>query len=153
MGGPGSGYFHANKRTLVEQCTGISVHQIAPTLRGWPLQLSCNVDGRPITLNVRFAPTRSVFGKGRQWWFLCPHCRRRCGWLYLPPRAEEFACQVCWGLAYRSQLRNYPPSQKRLRQALEQWREKDLGGSPLRPHPGADGVRLASRTDDPARRA
>src|SRR5262245_10188937 len=103
MGGRGSGGYREQKRTLVEQCTGISVRDIEASLRGWPVQLSCEVEGRPVTVSVRMTHTRSVFGKGRQWWFHCPSCYRRCSWLYLPPGALKFACRRCWGLAYYSQ--------------------------------------------------
>ncbi len=91
------------RKTCVEECASIDVRQIAPVLRRWPLQLSCTVHGRPITVHVHMIATRSVFGKGRQWWFLCPHCQRRCGWLYLPPGQAALRCRLCWDLQYRSQ--------------------------------------------------
>jgi hypothetical protein len=40
--------------------------------------------------------------------FLCPHCSRRCGKLYLPAWGWEFWCRLCHGLHYRKALSRNP---------------------------------------------
>ena len=49
---------------------------------------------------------------GVRWWFVCPlvrdgrRCERRCGILYLPPRADFLGCRECYGLSYESRQRH-----------------------------------------------
>lgn len=45
--------------------------------------------------------TEPNFGGVRPW-FNCPSCGTRRRKLYLPPRAEKFACRECYDLGYRS---------------------------------------------------
>jgi hypothetical protein len=42
-----------------------------------------------------------------QYYFLCPHCNRRCEILYLPPGARRFLCRQCHRLTYRSCQRSH----------------------------------------------
>jgi hypothetical protein len=53
---------------------------------------------------LQLLPTEPTYG-GVRWWFLCPQCGRRCGVLYLQRTAPlPWACRLCSGLVYRSQL-------------------------------------------------
>ena len=45
--------------------------------------------------------TTPRFG-GVRWWWLCPHCDRRCGKLHMPPGRASFRCRLCWDLTYTS---------------------------------------------------
>jgi len=54
-----------------------------------------------------------------RWWFLCPHCRRRCETLFIPPdvSGEDWRCRGCvchGGLVYASQRhgRRHPLRQR-----------------------------------------
>lgn len=118
MGGLGSGRWQTATHGVVERCPSVSIKDVPPLFRPGPLTLTCTVHGKPLTLRVSTDFTPSVWGKHKKWWFLCPLCRRRCEFLYLPLGGDQFACRLCWNLAYRSQGRHYPPSQRRLRQAL-----------------------------------
>ena len=113
MGGDGSGHFRGVKRDVIERCASIAVAEALsfapPGLRGFPMDVTCTVNAQPFTFKVRFAPTTSVFGKHCRWWFLCPRCTRRCGWLYLPRGGDQFACRKCHDLAYLSQRSSRMP--------------------------------------------
>ncbi len=51
---------------------------------------------------ITLQTTRPNYG-GARWWFSCPICQRRAGWVYLDPRRGRFCCRRCAGLMYRSQ--------------------------------------------------
>ena len=51
---------------------------------------------------VHLDTTPCNFG-GKRWWFKCPHCWRRCQFLYLPPGGNYFLCRLCHNLTYESQ--------------------------------------------------
>jgi hypothetical protein len=57
---------------------------------------------------IVFAKTAPHLG-GTHWWFICPDCKRRTAFLYLPPRASHFACRLCHHLTYRSSQECHPP--------------------------------------------
>ncbi len=40
---------------------------------------------------------------GKRWWFICPHCHRRCRIIYLAPGFLHFVCRICGNLTYESQ--------------------------------------------------
>ena len=73
------------------------------------LRLACRLplgggDWVPQGVLLRLLPTQPTYG-GVRWWFLCPQCGRRCGVLYLERAATLlWACRLCRGLVYRSQL-------------------------------------------------
>ncbi len=46
---------------------------------------------------------------GKRFWFVCPDCKRRTAFLYLPPNASHFGCRVCYHLTYRSSQECHPP--------------------------------------------
>lgn len=71
---------------------------------------------------VRLDSTPCHFG-GNRVWFRCPACGRRVAILYLPGR--DFACRICYQLAYQSQ--RDPPHLRALRRA-QKIRER-LGGT------------------------
>ena len=56
------------------------------------------------TLTVEVTWTGQHFGGSRGWW-LCPHCRRRCGVLLMADLPSPVACRRCWGAVY---LSDYP---------------------------------------------
>ena len=37
-----------------------------------------------------------------RWWWRCPDCDRRCGMLFLIPKAGRFTCRYCGGVTYAS---------------------------------------------------
>jgi hypothetical protein len=109
------------KRTI-EQCPQITVSAILEHVRAQVLERYTAADpgtikkyvkavlpsGR-VTVEVNgvqqvleLTTTACNFG-GERYWLLCPHCRRRCAALYLPPRASRLACRYCYDLSYRSQ--------------------------------------------------
>lgn len=58
-------------------------------------------DATEYEYRVQIEYTEPNFGGVRPW-FLCPECRERRRKLYLPPRAELFACRECYDLGYQS---------------------------------------------------
>ncbi len=54
---------------------------------------------------VPLVPT-ALYRGGRNWYFRCPACDRRCKILYWPPGAQRFGCRRCLNLAYRSSQRH-----------------------------------------------
>lgn len=50
--------------------------------------------------------TTPCYIPGKRMWFECPHCRRRCGTLYLS-ELGYFSCRLCLSLGYESQRKNY----------------------------------------------
>ena len=43
---------------------------------------------------IRLVSTETKFG-GVRWWYICPECRNRVLYIYLPPGAHHFACREC----------------------------------------------------------
>lgn len=85
---------------------GESVVQCATMLFGdgnW-MQLRYTVstyeEKKAMDYSVPLIPTPCRLGSLR-WWFLCPHCRRRCRILYYA--SPLFVCRTCTGAWYRSQ--------------------------------------------------
>ena len=69
------------------------------------------VDIGPHRHNIEFTQTQS--GSGRRRWFSCPDCRRACRIVYF--FFSRFACRLCLGLRYESQLEK--PEFRTLRRA------------------------------------
>jgi hypothetical protein len=57
--------------------------------------------GRDMRYGIRIARTTPYFG-GSRLWFLCPHCWRRSGKLYLAPGQIYYLCRGCARLTYQS---------------------------------------------------
>jgi hypothetical protein len=74
---------------------------------GPAIALDFSIEGR---IHHRFAEmhtttTPAVHGHHRHhWWFECPRCRRRCRILYLLHASPDFACRICLGLRYPSEV-------------------------------------------------
>lgn len=76
--------------------------------------------------------TEPNFGGVRPW-FTCPNCGTRRRKLYLPPRAERFACRECYDLGYRSSRTSgdeFERAEQRYRAAFAKADAEDR-----RPHP------------------
>jgi hypothetical protein len=108
------------KRTI-EQCPQITVLAILEHVRAQVLErytaaepgtikkyvkavllsgrVTVEVDGVQQVLEL---VTTACNFSGERYWLLCPHCRRRCAALYLPPGASRLACRCCCDLGYRS---------------------------------------------------
>lgn len=89
---------------------------------------------QPMEYAVAVDWTPCHFGKGRKW-FLCPHCGRRVGVLYLGS-AGMFACRHCYRLAYACQRETESDRASRradnLRRRLE-WEPGFLNGEGDKP--------------------
>jgi len=72
--------------------------------------------GAPVNQVVFTETTPRNFG-GRQVWFTCPNCRRRCSILYL---SNRLACRQCLRLAYRSQSEDALNRSYRKQRKIEQ---------------------------------
>ncbi|WP_353209746.1 hypothetical protein [Sphingorhabdus sp.] len=66
------------------------------------LQIDGTCFGQPVMQTVQLVSRRMRFG-GNRWYFVCPHTKRLCCKLILPPGAKAFASVKGWGLSYRSQ--------------------------------------------------
>lgn len=62
---------------------------------------SGNNKGRDMRYGIRIAQTTPYYG-GSRLWFLCPHCWRRSGKLYLAPGQIYYLCRRCANLTYQS---------------------------------------------------
>lgn len=67
------------------------------------LVLNYRVNGNPVQETVWLDKTPCHYG-GNRTWFLCPHCGKRSGVLYLA--GERFVCRKCSGFHYASQSEN-----------------------------------------------
>jgi len=129
MGGLGSGYFRAKKRT-VDRCLVLDVNVLARQGRAGQLNwrdqrtgerllaMRYRADGRRVMLAcvewseaIGLTTTRLVSG-GLRWWFECPRCGRRMGRLYVPPGERVFACRLCHNLTYLASQRTPRPQAK-----------------------------------------
>jgi len=50
---------------------------------------------------IRLTSTQCNYG-GKRFWFICPHCSRRAGIVYLAGRYDRFVCRDCSDLTYDS---------------------------------------------------
>ena len=66
---------------------------------------------------------------GKRFWFRCPGCNRRTGFLYLPPEADYFACRLCHGLTYRSSQLSPPIDINASLQRFHEQLDKMMGRS------------------------
>jgi len=90
-------------------CSGTGPIDFEVNATQWPVTLCLSYrrlsGGRlvPQDCELWLLSTEPTFG-GQHWWFLCRHCGRRCGVLYL--RHGDFfpwACRTCRRLVYPSQ--------------------------------------------------
>ena len=68
------------------------------------LDIGYQCDNEAVHQQLLIDPLPQFFG-GWRLWLRCPHCRRRCRYIYLPPYKREtrrFACRQCHRLTYRS---------------------------------------------------
>src|SRR5262249_28547938 len=101
---------------VVEACRALDLRDVLPHLdrREQAMLPSWNPPSHPwLTLVPHDA------GPLRRWWFLCPHCRRRCETLFIPPdvSGDDWRCRRCvchGGLVYASQRhgRRHPLRQR-----------------------------------------
>ena len=135
MGGYGSGSsYYLTRKTCVEDCAELDAQVVSWSCfereqrrfgYGWIFYLfegsvsragfldpvSEGTTSRTVQLrsseNVYHLESTLTPLGGLRWWWLCPRCGKRRAWLYMPPRANFWACRVCHDLKYRSQRENY----------------------------------------------
>ncbi len=86
------------------QCTVATLcFRVEHEPEGPEVLLAVEKDGQVTKQTICCESTEVTFGT--RWWFLCPHCWRRCGVLHLPrhPGYTELRCRECYKLRYRSQ--------------------------------------------------
>lgn len=150
MGGYGSGRYqsYGAKRT-VEKCLTLDIFQLRR--EGWldldagrqgliSSHVSFTIEPDAIRLQYRMARTLTDIDMdysialisttpnygGQRPWFLCPHCDRRCGKLYLAPGRQYFLCRRCADLTYQSTRELSPAKAHRQILAIEAWANREM---------------------------
>jgi hypothetical protein len=106
MGGLGSGNrWRWNAKLKVEQCSRLTITELRQAIlaaRGY-VSVNYEINGETVNHYLSFTWTPCHFG-GERPWFICQHCGRRVGVLYII--GVDLACRHCAGLAYQSQNEN-----------------------------------------------
>lgn len=86
----------------IEVCTNNTNLQEGSYMR-LRYSIGMSEDIRDMDYKIRLVTAHCKFG-GIRYWFLCGHCKKRVGVLYLPVvrGAKWFACRKCYNITYRS---------------------------------------------------